>query len=193
MATKKPKSGGKIKPAVLSGDVPEWANATAVGKLLGKSVRRIQQLTQDGVLTTEVPPGGGTRKYKTCDTVQQYIDHVEQKAHESAEGGNKAELGIKKLEAEIALKQSQGELHMLKTDIAKGKYISSLQAEEELADFMTVFRKFAEAIPSRMAGVMSSFTDVATARTMEKSMRKELEAMLSTFVDAAEVEEAENE
>lgn len=45
------------KPAVLSGTVPEWSSTTVISQLLGKTVRRVQQLTQEGVLETEIPPG----------------------------------------------------------------------------------------------------------------------------------------
>lgn len=191
MAKSKANTAKKDKPAVLSGTVPEWANTTVIAQLLGKTVRRVQQLTQEGILPTEVPPGGGARKYRTCETIQRYMAHVEEKALESGDGAKQTDLSVKKLEAEIKLKESQGELHQLKTDIAKGNYIPAEQAEAELADFMTVFRKFADAIPSRMSGVISSFTDLATARTMEKTMRKELDAMLVSFVHAAKIEEAE--
>ena len=123
-APKKPAAPKKATtPAVLTGTVPEWANSTAIAQLLGKTTRRIQQLTQDGILETEVPPGGGARKYRTCETIQRYIAHVEQKAQEVGEGGRLAELNLKKLEAEVALKESQGSLHRLKTAIAEGKYI----------------------------------------------------------------------
>ena len=81
--TKKVTQKKSTAPAVLTGTVPEWANSTAIAQLLGKTTRMIQQLTQDGILKTEVPPGGGARKYRTCDTIQRYIDHVERKAQES--------------------------------------------------------------------------------------------------------------
>ena len=69
-APKKPAAPKKATtPAVLTGTVPEWANSTAIAQLLGKTTRRIQQLTQDGILKTEVPPGGGARKYRTCDKI----------------------------------------------------------------------------------------------------------------------------
>lgn len=191
MATKKTKTSSKGKPTVMTGEVPEWADTAAIGKLLGKGVRRVQQLTQEGVLPTEVPQGGGARKYRTCETVQRYINYVEQKAHENGESGKQAELSVKKLKAEIALKESQGELHMLKTAIAKGDYISAEQAQSELADYMSVFRKFVDAIPSRMAGAMASYTEPEAARTMERNMQKELDSMLTSFVDAARVEAAE--
>ena len=85
-----------------------------------KGCRRVQQLTQDGVLETEVPPGGGARKYRTCETVQRYIAHIEQKAQETGEKSRTAELALKKLEAEVKLKESQGQLASIKADIAEG-------------------------------------------------------------------------
>lgn len=172
------------KPAVLTATVPEWSSTTAIAKLLGKTVRRIQQLTQEGVLETSVPPGGGARKYSTCETVQRYIAHVEQKAQETGENSRAAELNLKKLEAEVELKESQGQLHRLKTAIAEGKYISAEQATEELAEFMAVFKKFAMNIPPRIAGMLSNYADAITVRAMEKSMRKELDGMLAAFGDA---------
>ena len=43
MAEKGKKTTAKTdKPAVLTGAVPEWSNTTAIAKLLGKTVRRIQ-------------------------------------------------------------------------------------------------------------------------------------------------------
>ena len=187
--TKKTTPKKSTTPAVLTGTVPEWANSTAIAQLLGKTTRRIQQLTQDGILKTEVPPGGGARKYRTCDTIQRYIDHVERKAQEIGEGGRLAELNLKKLEAEVALKESQGSLHRLKTAIAEGKYLPAEQATEELAEFMTAFQKFAMTIPARMAGAMSGYADAITIRNAQKAIRKELETMLTAYVDAVQVED----
>lgn len=188
--SKKPEAPKKVnKPAVLTGPPPEWANSAAIAKLIGKTARRVQQLTQDGILETEVPPGGGARKYRTCETIQRYIAHVEQKAQEVGEGGRLAELNLKKLEAEVALKESQGSLHRLKTAIAEGKYLPAEQATEELAEFMTAFQKFAMTIPARMAGAMSGYADAITIRNAQKAIRKELETMLTAYVDAMQVED----
>ena len=191
--TKKTAPKRSTTPAVLTGTVPEWANSTAIAQLLGKTTRRIQQLTQDGVLETEVPPGGGARKYKTCETIQRYIAHIEQKAQETAAASSTAELNLRKLEAEVELKESQGQLHKLKTAIAEGKYIKAEEATRDLADFMAMFKKFAMNIPPRAVKSIAGYADPQTARAMEKAMRKELEDMLAVFVDAAEIgpEEAE--
>lgn len=172
------------KPKVLTGTVPEWSNTSAIAQLLGKTVRRIQQLTQEGILETAIPPSGGARKYKTCETIQRYISYIESKAHENGENSRAAELNLKKLEAEVKLKESQGQLHRLKTAIAEGKYIPAEQATEELTDFLISFKKFAMSIPPRMAGTLSASADAAAIRAMEKAMRKEIEEMLSTFTDA---------
>lgn len=189
-APKKPAVTKKATtPAVLTGPPPEWANSAAIAKLIGKTARRVQQLTQDGILETEVPPSGGARKYRTCETVQRYIAHVEQKAQEVGEGGRLAELNLKKLEAEVALKESQGSLHRLKTAIAEGKYIPAEQATEELAEFMAAFQKFAMTIPARMAGAMAGYADAITIRNAQKAIRKELETMLTAYVDAMQAED----
>lgn len=187
--SKGPKRAGKAAaPAVLTGAVPEWSSTTAIAQLLGKTVRRIQQLTQEGALETEIPTGGGARKYRTCETVQRYVAYVEQKAQENGEKGRTAELNLKKLTAEVELKESQGQLSRLKADIAEGKYIETAMATEQLAEFMTTFKTFAMNIPSRVAGTVASYTDAATARAIERSTRKDLEAMLAIFVDAAVAE-----
>lgn len=184
-AAKKPKSE---KPAVLGGAVPEYANATAISKLLGKSVRRVQQLTQDGILETEVPPGGGARKYRTCETIQRYLAHIEQKAKETGEQSKAEELTLRKLEAEVALKESQGQLHRLKTAIAEGEYIPAEQATEELEEFMVSFKRFAMAIPARAVGTLSGNVEALAVRAMERTMRKELETMLAAYSSAGSKE-----
>lgn len=180
------------KPAVLSGTVPEWSSTTVISQLLGKTVRRVQQLTQEGVLETEIPPGGGARKYRTCATIQRYVAYVEAKAQETGENSRAAELTLKKLEAEVELKESQGQLHRLKTAIAEGRYLAADHATEELTEFMASFKKFAMNIPPRMAGTMSGYADTVAIRAMEKAMRKELESLLAAFSDGAIMEERED-
>ena len=168
------------KPAVLSGTVPEWSSTTVISQLLGKTVRRVQQLTQEGVLETEIPPGGGARKYRTCATVQRYVAYVEAKAQETGENSRAAELTLK------------GQLHRLKTAIAEGRYLAADHATEELTEFMASFKKFAMNIPPRMAGTMSGYADTVAIRAMEKAMRKELESLLAAFSDGAIMEERED-
>lgn len=181
---KKAGKASEEKAAILTA-IPEWADAGAIGELVGLSERRIQQLTRSGVLETEAPPGRKARKYRTCQTVRMYIAHVCQKAQNDAEGvAELEELGLKKLRAEVELKESQSELHRLKTAIAAGKYVDTENAGRELAGFLRSFRRFAMDMPARAVRSMPGQVDTVTAKAMEKSMRTEMEAMLNAFTDA---------
>lgn len=180
MAKKPPVEKAEILTAV-----PEWADAGAIGNLVGLSERRIQQLTRSGVLENETPPGRKARKYRTCQTIQKYIDHVKRKAQEDTGGEAEVEeLSLKKLRAEVALKESQGQLHKLKTAIAEGKYVDTENAGRDLAEFLRSFRQFALNMPARAVRSMPGQVDAVTAKAMEKAMREELEAMLNAFTDA---------
>lgn len=168
-------------------ELPEYASVTCIGQLLGKSPRRIQQLTQDGILKTEQPATGGRRMYRTAETVQAYINHVEKRTAEKLAGTTAEELNQRKLEAEVELKESQGKLHKLKAEIAEGKYVEVEQAEKDLEAYLDVFRRFLLAVPDRVGGILANHVDAPTARVMAQDLRKEIDIMLIRFSDAAEV------
>lgn len=180
------KTNGKpVEKAAILTAVPGWADAGAIGELVGLGERRIQQLARSGVLETEAPPGWKAKKYPTCKTIQRYIAHVKQEAEEKAGcASDLEELGLKKLRAEVELKESQGELHRLKTAIAAGKYVDTENAGRELAEFLRSFRQFALDMPVRAVRSIPGQVDVVTAKAMERAMRTEMEAMLNTFADA---------
>ena len=106
----------------------------------------------------------------------------------TGENSRATELTLKKLEAEVELKESQGQLHRLKTAIAEGRYLPAEQVTEEMTEFLTTFKKFALNIPPRMAGSLSGSADAVAVRAMEKATRKELEKLLATFTDGASIE-----
>ena len=85
----------------------------------------------------------------------------------------------------MELKESQGQLHRLKTAIAERRYLPTEQATAELNEFLETFKRFALNIPARVAANLAGAADAVTVRGVERSLRKELEAMLETFVDAA--------
>ena len=180
------KTNGKpVEKAAILTAVPGWADADAIGELVGRSGRTIQSLARRGVLETEAPPGWKAKKYPTCKTIQRYIAHVKQEAEEKAGcASDLEELGLKKLRAEVELKESQGELHRLKTAIAAGKYVDTENAGRELAEFLRSFRQFALDMPVRAVRSIPGQVDVVTAKAMERAMRTEMEAMLNTFADA---------
>ena len=83
-----------------------------IAQLFGVTVRRIQQLTQEGVIRTVEVPGQG-RRYELVPTIKTYIQYLSDKAYGKSKSEKEAELKEQKLQAEIALKESQGEMHRM--------------------------------------------------------------------------------
>ncbi len=159
-----------------------------IAQLFGVTVRRIQQLTQEGVLpTTDTAEG---RRYDLVPTIQAYVQYLSDKAYGKNRSEKETELREQKLQAEIALKESQGELHRLKTDIAAGKYIAVEEVVMEYQRFFLQFKKFAMSIPSRLVDSVSDFAelDPIQARQMEKQIKLEVENQLASFTLAAVTE-----
>ena len=87
-----------------------------IASLFGVSVRRVQQLTQEGIIATTRTKEGN--RYELAPTIQRYVKYLSDKAYGKSKSEKEAELREQKLQAEIALKESQGEMHRLKTEIA---------------------------------------------------------------------------
>ena len=92
------------------------------------------------------------------------------------------------MQADIALKESQGELHRLKTEIAAGSYISIDEVRLDYAKFFVVFKKFAMSLPARVSGMLSGLLEPIEARRIEKEISNEISVLLGSFVVAGIVE-----
>lgn len=161
-----------------------------IGKLFGVTARRIQQLTQDGVISTTkiIEDGRTVRRYDLVPTIQNYIKYLSEKAYgRQGRTDKEIELREQKMEADIALKESQGELHRLKTEIAAGKYISVEEVKMDYSKFFVVFKKFAVSIPARVVGMLSGQLQATEARKIEKELADEVNRLLGAFVIAGVV------
>lgn len=161
----------------------DFVSSTDLAKLLGLSVRRIQQLTADGTLPATDKEHG--RKYCLADAIQAYIKSVQTKTDNSSAKSRILKLQEEKLAAEVELKQSQGELHQLKTQIAQGKYISVEEAQLEYQKFFVVFKKFAAAIAPRVGGIVAVHVDPVIARGIEKDIAADVNSQLRSFIFSA--------
>ena len=161
-----------------------------IGKLFGVTARRIQQLTQDGVISTTkiIEDGRTVRRYDLVPTIQNYIKYLSEKAYgRQGRTDKEIELREQKMEADIALKESQGVLHRLKTEIAAGKYISVEEVKMDYSKFFVVFKKFAVSIPARVVGMLSGQLQPTEARKIEKELADEVNRLLGAFVIAGVV------
>ncbi len=158
-----------------------------IAQLFGVSVRRVQQLTQEGIISTTkvLEDGKSVRRYDLVPTIQHYIRYLSEKAYgRQGRTDKEIELREQKMQADIALKESQGELHRLKTEIAAGKYISVEEVKLDYARFFIVFKKFALSLPSRVSNMLAGMMEPAEARRMEKDIAGEVNRLLSAFVVA---------
>ncbi len=165
-------------------DIP--CRVEVIAGIFNLSVRRIQQLTQEGVLpTADVTVNGRkTRRYLLIDTIKRYTTYLSDKANGKDGSDRMNKLKEQKLEAEIALKETQGELHGIKKDIAIGRYIDLETVELDYINFFIVFKKFCLSIPSRLAGRIRGSLDPIEVRAIEKDLNDEIVSMLNGFVVA---------
>lgn len=158
-----------------------------IASLFGVSVRRVQQLTQEGIINTVpiVENGHTSRRYELVPTIQKYIQYLSEKAYgKQGKTEKEIELREQKLQADIALKESQGELHRLKTEIAAGKYITIEEVKMDYARFFMTFKKFALSLPLRVGGMLTGAIDPVEARKLEKDVAAEINQLLESFVVA---------
>lgn len=158
-----------------------------IASLFGVSVRRVQQLTQEGIISTVQTSQG--RRYELAPTIQKYIKYLSDKAYGKSKSETEAKLKEQKLRAEVALKESQGELHRLRTEIAAGNYISVEEVKVDYSRFFISFKKFAMSIPSKLAGRLTGFVDPVEVRQLENELQKEVTKLLKSFVVSATIEE----
>ena len=158
-----------------------------IAQLFGVSVRRIQQLTQEGIIETVKTSEG--RRYELTPTIQKYTKYLSDKAYGKDKSEKEDKLKEQKLRAEIALKESQGELHRLRTEIAAGNYISVEEVKIDYSRFFISFKKFALSLPSKLAGRLTGFVDPVEVRQLEKELQNEVTKLLKSFVVCAKIEE----
>ena len=158
-----------------------------IAQLFGVTVRRVQQLTQEGIISTTkiLEDGKSVRRYDLVPTIQAYVKYLSDKAYGKQHRTDKEiELREQKMQADIALKESQGELHRLKTEIAAGQYISVEEVKLDYAKFFVVFKKFVMSIPARVTGMLSGQMEPSELRRCEKEIAAEVNRLLGAFVVA---------
>ncbi len=179
----------KVAPVQLSEKPPklgEYLTKDELAQLIGSSSRTVERLVADGTIT-QIKKGRAV-KFETVAVIKQYIQHLTDKANGKKEKDATKELTVQKLKAEIALKESQGELHRLRTDIASGKYIPLEEIKIEYSRMMVQLRNYILGIPNRITGRLSGRLKPVEVREVEKEVQEITTTMLRGFVQSAEVE-----
>ncbi len=89
-----------------------------IAQLFGLTERRVQQLTQEGVISAVRV--GRYNKYNLLETIRRYIAYLQTKVAER-EGGRDEETELRAREAEISLKESKAGMILLRALSGWGK------------------------------------------------------------------------
>lgn len=160
----------------------DFCRVEVVAHLFDVTVRRVHQLTQEGIIVTTATKEG--RRYELGTTIERYIKYLSDRAYGRSRSEKEMELKQQKLQAEIALKESQGEMHRLKTEIASGKYIDIEEVTMDYMRFFISFKKFALSLPSRLTGRLIGHCDPVELRALEKDLSSEVTRLMDGFVVA---------
>lgn len=128
----------------------------AVASLFGVTTRRVQQLTQEGVI--EAQRVKGANKYDLMATAQRYIAYLTEKAN-GREGQRDDELEKRKQEAEATLKESKAGVAKLQLRELEGSMHRSEDVKAVLSDLVYTTRSMLMTLPGRLA------VDTSTAKT----------------------------
>ena len=176
----------------LSTEKSTYYKVDVIASLFNLTVRRIQQLTQEGILPTVETLSG--RRYDLVPTIQRYIKYLSDKAYGKSHSDAENELKRQKLEKEIELKELQGEYRSIQNAIAHGKYIGVDKVEEDYRRFFTIVKKFLLSIPSKLSVRLTSVCDdPVELRAVESELNSDIIALLNNFVVAGKSETMEEE
>ena len=171
-----------MEDRILKEDI--HCTSAQIAKLFGVKTRSIQMFNADGIIETENAKGG--KRYNLEDTVKKYVNYLSDKAHGRTATKSEEDLREQKLKAEIRLKESQGELHSLKTEIAAGKYISVEDVKLDYSRFFVSFRNFAMSIPTKVSGELNGAVSPEEVRRIESRLNEEMSKILREVVINAE-------
>ena len=138
-------SAGNATPTVKK----NYVESKVIATLFGLTVRRIQQLTQDGIIKTEQV--GRQRRYDLLDTVRRYIAYLQDKCN--SKGGNKDDTDneSRKLKADADLKETKAAIAEMELLELQGEMHRSEDVEAMTTDLVYTIRSMMLALPGRLA------------------------------------------
>lgn len=147
-----------------------------IAKLFGVSTRRVQQLTQEGIIQGE----GRPVKYDLKTTIQAYIKYLSDKANgrEKKETDSKAESA--RLDGDARIKQAKAEIQELKLKELKGELHRAEDVEAIVTDHVMLLRSMLMAMPGKLAVDCAALD---TAPQVADRIKQEVYQVLNSLAD----------
>ena len=155
----------------------------SIAKLFQVTVRRIQQLTQEGVLeTVEIKQGKRTlRRYDLESTIQAYIKYLSDKAYGREQKESVTDKEEEKLQAEIDIKKAKAKIAELELDELEGRMHSADDVEAMTTDLCLAVRSALLSMPGQLAVDVAEVNDAAEISEIMKSTVNDILDELSRY------------
>lgn len=134
---------------------PDLRASAYIANLFGVSVRRVQQLTEAGIL----PAQGNPRKYDLVPTVQAYVGYLADKAYGREQREVNADLDRARLEAEVDYKSTRAEMEALKLKELRGELHRAEDVEAVVGAHVMQVRALLMALPGKLAVDCAALTE----------------------------------
>lgn len=155
---------------------PNLQKTQVIAKLFGLTVRRVQQLTQEGVISQVDGKG-----YDLLPTIQRYIKYLQDKAYGREEKAQMVDLETEKLNAEIDLKRSKARMAELELKELEGKMHRSEDVEAMTTDLVLNIRSMLMALPGLLAVDLANINTAAEASERIKEAVNDILEELSNY------------
>lgn len=154
-----------------------------IAKLFQVTVRRIQQLTQEGVLqTVEVTENNRKlRRYDLMPTIQAYIKYLSDKAYGRDQKESVSNKEEEKLQAEVDIKKAKAKIAQLELDELEGRMHSAEDVEAMTTDLCLAVRSALLSMPGQLAIDVAEVTDAAEISEIIKSTVNDILDELSRY------------
>ena len=137
------------EPGAQKAPQKNYVDTKIIATLFGLTARRIQQLTQDGILKTEQV--GRQRRYDLLDTVRRYIAYLQEKCNSKGGSKDDTENESRKIKADADLKATKAEIADMELQELKGEMHRSEDVETMTTDLVFTIRSMMLALPGRLA------------------------------------------
>lgn len=154
-----------------------------IAKVFQVTVRRVQQLTQEGIIqTVEIKKGNRKlRRYDLIPTVMQYIKYLSDKANGREQKSSITDKEEEKLQAEIDLKKAKATIAQLELDELEGRMHSAEDVEAMTTDLVLAVRSALLSMPGQLSVDVSEAQSAAEISELIKRAVNDILDELSRY------------
>lgn len=152
-------------------EIKEFVSAKEIAEIFQfESVRRVQQLTQDGVIsTTDVKESGRkVKRYELIPTVMAYIKFIQDKAYGREKKMSETDLITRKLQADVDFKEAKAKMAQLQLDEIEGRMHSAEDVECMTTDLCLAIRSALLAMPGQLSKDVAEESDPSQVQILIK-------------------------